>query len=316
MLQMAQLLNVAGLAENAKAAKAADPVVTLEGLLRDETLLTEGFGAELQGMLMHLPPVLLQRLEQLVAGGMGLPQAARTLLAEQGMMPDADAFAELLQQGGARQETPVLPQTPRMPAARGGMPTDALAALRAAAAIETANPVDNAVGAASAVHAPSAGGAIPMPPQLAGSLLQMGVPQAVGGRAWEGAIADRVMWMVQGEQQMAKLKLNPPNLGPLEIRVSVNQDQASVAFVSQHAVVREALEAAMPRLRELFDQQSLQLVQADVSDPGAQQRERAGDSAHGQGPRDPWSGDALGDEAAEVGLPQSRTGNGLIDLFA
>jgi len=142
------------------------------------------------------------------------------------------------------------------------------------------------------------------------------VPQAVGGRAWEGAIADRVMWMVQGEQQMAKLKLNPPNLGPLEVRVSVNQDQASVAFVSQHAAVREALETAMPRLRELFDQQSLELVQADVSDPGAQQRESAGDSTHGPGPRDPWSGDTPADEDAAVTLAQPRSGNGLIDLFA
>ena len=316
MLQMTQLFNVSGIADSAKLARTTDPVAMLEGLVQDDLLLEEGFGAELQGMLMQLPPLLLQRLEQLLAGGMALPQAAKTLLAEQVALTDTDAFADLLQQGGGRQELAGFAQAPRASAASGGMAPDALAALRAAASIETADPVENPLGAATALRTAPVAHAAPMPPQLAGSLLQMGVPQTVGGRGWDGAIADRVMWMVQGEQQVAKLKLNPPNLGPLEVRVSINQDQASVAFVSQHAAVREALEAAMPRLREMFDQQSLQLVQADVSDPGAQQRERAGDDVHGQRPRDRWSGDSLEGEATAAGSSSLSSGQGLIDLFA
>ncbi|MCB1799992.1 MAG: hypothetical protein KDI67_14020, partial [Gammaproteobacteria bacterium] len=165
MLQMAQLFNVAGLADGAKAVKAsADPVATLEGLVRDELLSGDGFGAELQGMLMQLPPVLLQRLEQMLAGGMTLPQAAKSLLAEQGMMPETDAFAELLQQGEGRQEATLLPQAPRASAAPGGVPPDALAALRAAASVETADPVADPLGIAMAPRTAPSGGATPMPP--------------------------------------------------------------------------------------------------------------------------------------------------------
>jgi flagellar hook-length control protein FliK len=144
----------------------------------------------------------------------------------------------------------------------------------------------------------------------------MGVPQQVGGKAWEGAIADRVMWMVQGEQQFAKLRLNPPNLGPLEVRVSVNQDQANVSFVAQHAAVREALEAAMPRLREMFDQQSMQLVRADVSDPGTQHGDRAHQSTQHANAKPGPSGDETHDEDADAQASSAAiSANNLIDLF-
>ena len=81
-----------------------------------------------------------------------------------------------------------------------------------------------------------------MSPQLAASLLDMGLPQQVGSRAWSGAVAERVMWMAQGDQQFARLSLNPPQLGPLEVRVTINQEQASITFLSSHAAVREALD--------------------------------------------------------------------------
>jgi flagellar hook-length control protein FliK len=158
----------------------------------------------------------------------------------------------------------------------------------------------------------------PISPPLAASLLDMGVPQQVGAKGWDNAVADRLLWMVQGDMQFARLKLNPPNLGPLEVRLTISQDQSSVAFLSQHAAVREALEAALPRLREMFDQQSLQLVRADVSDPGAEHGDRAGKGAARAGahPADGPAADAV--EDAGTALPRILIGaaDGLIDLFA
>ena len=40
----------------------------------------------------------------------------------------------------------------------------------------------------------------------------------------------------------------------------------SLSFVSQHGLVREALEAALPRLREMFDQSDISLLNVNVSD--------------------------------------------------
>jgi flagellar hook-length control protein FliK len=299
----------------------SEGITGLEGLLQAADGAMAGFSGDLQAMLMQLTPQMLQRLDELLAGGMNLPQAAKSLLAEAGFEGAGDVFADLLKEGlprlEARSDAAPLPQ----PAGQGGS-----IAILAEHAIAPGTSVADLVQAWS--QSPAAGtlpvqspGPItpagPLPPQVAASLLDMGVPQQVGGKAWEGAIADRITWMVQGEQQFAKLQLNPPNLGPLEVRVSVNQDQTSVSFMAQHAAVREALEAALPRLRDMFEQQSMQLVRADVSDPGAQQGERAHDrSGHrvaGQG----HDVDDMQDDSGENGV-QAVTGaaSSLIDLFA
>lgn len=74
----------------------------------------------------------------------------------------------------------------------------------------------------------------------------------VGAPGWGDALADRVTVMAQGRQSTAELQLNPPNLGPVEIKVSLQDDQATVSFHSPHAPVREAIQASMPRLSEAF----------------------------------------------------------------
>ena len=62
-------------------------------------------------------------------------------------------------------------------------------------------------------------------------------------------MGNRVMWMVTKNVQHAEIRLNPAELGPLEVRVAVNRDETSILFTSQHMAVRDAVEAALPRLR-------------------------------------------------------------------
>ena len=89
--------------------------------------------------------------------------------------------------------------------------------------------------------------------------------------AWSQGVAERVAWMVQGNFQSAELKLNPAHLGPLEIKLSVQDDnKATVHFVTHHATVREALDSAMPRLRDMLESQGLDLADVNVSDSGVQ----------------------------------------------
>jgi flagellar hook-length control protein FliK len=273
---------------------------------------TAGFSGDLQALLMQLSPQMLQRLEELLAGGMDLPQAASTLLGEADMAPCDEPFTGFLQ---AR-----LPLAKELPAGPGAVPGQFAAGLEAAVSgTEDLAAVRAVLPAFASVQAVAQGpGTRQLPSPLATSLLDMGVPQQVGGRGWDAAISDRVMWMLQGEQQFARLKLNPPNLGPLEVRLSVHQDQASVTFLAPQAAVREALEAALPRLREMFDQQSLQLVRADVGDTGAQQRGRTQDPGTGGGSRTGrWGGEsAEGTEDSVAGATRVAAGIGLIDLFA
>jgi len=156
-------------------------------------------------------------------------------------------------------------------------------------------------------------------PQLSQNLLSMPVPQAVSDPAWGAALGERLIWMAKGDHQMAELKISPPNLGPLEVRLNINHDQASVSFVSHHAAVRDAIESAIPRLREMLAEQSINLVQADVGsgrqqDPGGTGGGAQGMAAAPLGDGDPELG--LGAPLDDPGATVTQRGLGLLDLFA
>ncbi len=95
------------------------------------------------------------------------------------------------------------------------------------------------------------------------------LPQAVtippGERGWDQAMGERILWMVGREVQSASVRIRPPNLGPLNIQISIKNDQANINFTAQHGIVKEALEAAIPRLRDMLAESNIQLVNVDVS---------------------------------------------------
>lgn len=101
---------------------------------------------------------------------------------------------------------------------------------------------------------------------------------------WGQGVGDQLAFMVQGKLQSAEIKLNPAHLGPMEIRLSLNDDQASVTFVSSHAAVRDALDAAVPRLRDMLEQQGINLANVDVSAHSGGRQQAADDQASSSQP--------------------------------
>ena len=95
-----------------------------------------------------------------------------------------------------------------------------------------------------------------------------------GDAGWDNALGQKVLWMVSQQQQVAELTLNPPDLGPLQVVLSISNDEASATFVSQHADVRQALEAALPRLKEMMAESGITLNSATVSQEGSAPAER------------------------------------------
>lgn len=89
---------------------------------------------------------------------------------------------------------------------------------------------------------------------------------------WDQALGERVRWLVTQRFQAAELHLNPPELGPVEIRLSLNKDQASIQFLSPHASVRDAIETAMPRLREMLGDSGIQLADVNVGQHSAERQ--------------------------------------------
>lgn len=89
---------------------------------------------------------------------------------------------------------------------------------------------------------------------------------------WSQQMTDQVNLMLRGGFQQADIKLNPAHLGPMEIKLSMNDDKASIHFVAQHAPVRDAIDSALPRLREMLEQQGVSLADVDVSAQSEQQQ--------------------------------------------
>ncbi|MFO1319745.1 MAG: flagellar hook-length control protein FliK [Burkholderiales bacterium] len=138
----------------------------------------------------------------------------------------------------------------------------------------------------------------------------------VGADGWADAVADRVTWVMQSRAPTAELQLNPPNLGPVEVRVSVTGDQASVSFFSPHATVRDALQSAVPRLSDAFSSAGVSLGDVFV---GADAR--SGQQSSDGRPRGGRRDDSEAATGTIAPLGESRWTSGLtgvraVDLFA
>jgi len=104
------------------------------------------------------------------------------------------------------------------------------------------------------------------------SSLSLSMGENIQNSNWSQQLTQQVSYMVRGGVQQAEVRLNPAHLGPMEIKLSINDDQATVNFVTQHAPVRDAVDAALPRLKEMLEQQGLNLAGADVSTQSEQKQ--------------------------------------------
>lgn len=82
---------------------------------------------------------------------------------------------------------------------------------------------------------------------------------------WHREFGERILWMTHKELSAAEIKLNPQHLGPISVRIEMNNDQATISFTAQHASVREAIEASLPKLREMMSHQQLNLADVNIS---------------------------------------------------
>lgn len=89
-------------------------------------------------------------------------------------------------------------------------------------------------------------------------------PLNLGQNAWETNLGSRLQMMVGQNVQTAEIRLDPPELGTLDIKIKISNDVASVNITSAHAQVRDALETAVPRLREMFEESGLSLGDVNV----------------------------------------------------
>jgi flagellar hook-length control protein FliK len=127
--------------------------------------------------------------------------------------------------------------------------------------------------------------------------------------------------MSNGNQTSAALTLNPKDLGPLQVVLQVSDNHAHALFVSEHAQVRDAVEAAMPKLREAMQASGISLGSTSISNGFAgQQSGQQGDGSPGSGSGGRGYGAMTGtihsaDVTSTVSAPIKRQ-VGIVDTFA
>ena len=146
---------------------------------------------------------------------------------------------------------------------------------------------------------------------------QLQVIAVVGTAAWDAELGQQVVWMVGEKQQVAQLRINPPDLGPLDIKITIGEHETTAVFTSPHGAVRDAVESALPRLREVLAESGITLGNASLTADSprdgsafAQSREHMRRGEH------PADTDATASARALIGNDVRVRGNGLVDLFA
>jgi flagellar hook-length control protein FliK len=147
-------------------------------------------------------------------------------------------------------------------------------------------------------------------------------PLTLADPGFANALGERVSWLAGAAgNHAAQLQLNPRELGPMLVHVKVDGHHTQVLFQTQHAVVRDTLEAALPRLREMLGQGGQQVSVNVQHHAGGW----SGQSGQGQQqtpqwtPQAVWSGfTPLDGETSDLPTPLARwygLRNGMVDTY-
>jgi flagellar hook-length control protein FliK len=160
-------------------------------------------------------------------------------------------------------------------------------------------------------------GISPLLPGNAAPSSAISISTPVTQPAWADEFSQKITWIATQRNQSAELHLNPPQLGPLDVVLKISGDQATATFASPHAAVREAIEQALPKLREMLAESGIMLGNAMVSDQTAKNNQD--DSA--RKPQERTQSEAAVAAAESVDNQEIRVStlsrhNGMVDTFA
>lgn len=90
-------------------------------------------------------------------------------------------------------------------------------------------------------------------------------PHALLDPSWSDAFGQRIAMLAQQGSQTATLQMNPADLGPIQVRISLHEQSAKVEFNTLQQTTSDLITAAMPRLAAALEQQGMRLDDSRVS---------------------------------------------------
>lgn len=127
---------------------------------------------------------------------------------------------------------------------------------------------------------------------------------------WSKQFNQQILWLGQQEIKTAVIKLNPQEFGPLEVSINLVKEDASLNITTHTPQVRDLIEQALPRLREMMTEQGLNLSQVHIES----------NSKRHQSPQqqEQFASDQSATDKEQLGLEPLviKSTRGLIDYFA
>ena len=134
----------------------------------------------------------------------------------------------------------------------------------------------------------------------------------VGSHHWATELGNKLTMLASKESRSATLYMTPADLGPVQVKIQMDQSQASVWFTAEHPETRSALEQSLPRLREMFTAQGMSLTDAGVFGDRSRQQSSQTRSSSGF-----FSGEQeMKDEFMEQSPVLHRVSLSMLDAYA
>ncbi|MBB1337992.1 flagellar hook-length control protein FliK [Pseudoalteromonas sp. SR44-2] len=147
-----------------------------------------------------------------------------------------------------------------------------------------------------------------------------GVMQAINIVKSDAAklLQERVSSMLSINNKEAEIRLDPPEMGSMQIRIRSDAEQAHINFVVQNQQAKEALEQSMPRLREMLAQQGLELGESTISygQSGGETAEQSESGAQGSLANNKSVNDENDEQANNTAQSSRQQTSSSIDYYA
>ncbi|CAK2811606.1 flagellar hook-length control protein FliK [Vibrio crassostreae] len=127
-------------------------------------------------------------------------------------------------------------------------------------------------------------------------------------------VAEKVQMMMSKNLKNLDIRLDPPELGQMKIRMTMNNDVANVHFTVSNQQARDVIEQTLPRLREMLAQQGMQLADSSVQQQNSgqgQERYNSGEQQSGANRTNDGQGDENLDSGSNLELNVSSKRDGI-----
>jgi flagellar hook-length control protein FliK len=98
-------------------------------------------------------------------------------------------------------------------------------------------------------------------------------------------LAEKVRWMVNTKNLVAEIRLDPAELGSVNVKVALSGESVTVNFVVQSQQARDAVDNATPKLREMLAEKGIELGQSSVNQENNGQQGQGDDELSNQAGR-------------------------------